>query len=213
MTAPARIRRAADGEHHTLDRPVTIIGRDRSQPICLPVAAVSRAHAQIERTAHGYLIRDLDSRNGTYLNGDRVGEHGHPLRDGDQIVVAGVETLSFLDPMATPAAPAIGRLIGVWIDPDTRAVWVDAQPVEPPLSDRQQKLLELLDARVGTIVSREDIVAIVWADVAAEGVSAEAIDALVKRLKARLRPLQIHGDYIEVRRGRGVRLTGDERST
>lgn len=212
MTAPARLRRAADGEHHTIDRPITTIGRDRSQPICLPVTAISRAHAQIERTPHGYLIRDLGSRNGTFVNGDRVDRDGHPLRDGDEIVLAGVETLSFLDPMATPAAPAIGRLTGVWIDPDTRAVWVDAQPVEPPLSERQQALLELLDARAGTVVSREDIVAVVWADVAAEGVSAEAIDALVKRLKARLRPLQIHGDYIEVRRGRGVRLAVDEGS-
>ncbi|MEL6984388.1 MAG: FHA domain-containing protein [Actinomycetota bacterium] len=212
MTAPARIRRAADGQHHILDQPVTVIGRDRSQPVCLPVAAISRAHAQIERTTHGYLIRDLGSRNGTFVNGDRVDEDGQPLRDGDQIVVAGVETLSFLDPMATPAAPAIGRLTGVWIDPETRAVWVDAQPMEPPLSERQQALLELLDARAGSIVSREDIVAVVWADVAAEGVSAEAIDALVKRLKARLRPLQIHDDYIEVRRGRGLRLKADDRS-
>ena len=41
-------------------------------------------------------------------------------------------------------------------------------------------------------------------------VRVEAIDALVKRLKARLRPLQIHGDYIEVRRGRGLRLRNDD---
>ncbi len=210
MSASASLRRAADGQHHPLDQEVTVIGRDRSQPVCLPVAAVSRAHAQIERTGRGYLVRDLGSRNGTFVNGDRVGEEGHPLRDGDRIVIAGVETLSFLDPMATPAAPAIGRLIGVWIDRDTRAVWVDAQPVEPPLSERQQVLLELLEARAGAVVSREEIVEVVWADVAAEGVSAEAIDALVKRLKARLRPLQIHGDYIEVRRGRGLRLRNDD---
>ncbi len=210
MSASASLRRAADGQHHPLDQEVTVIGRDRSQPVCLPVAAVSRAHAQIERTGRGYLVRDLGSRNGTFVNGDRVGGEGHPLRDGDRIVIAGVETLSFLDPMATPAAPAIGRLTGVWIDRDTRAVWVDAQPVEPPLSERQQVLLELLEARAGAVVSREEIVEVVWADVAAEGVSAEAIDALVKRLKARLRPLQIHGDYIEVRRGRGLRLRNDD---
>ncbi|MEM9566372.1 MAG: FHA domain-containing protein [Actinomycetota bacterium] len=203
---PARLQRLADGHVHPLDRDRTIIGRHESNPLHLPLSAISRAHAEIERTIHGYRIRDLGSRNGTYLNGDRIDGEARPLRDGDEIVLAGVETLRFLDPLATPMAPAIGRLTGIWIDRETRAVWVDAQPVEPPLSERQQALLELLAERVGSLVSRQEIVEWVWADVAAEGVSAEAIDALVKRLRARIRPLQIHDDYLEVRRGRGVRL-------
>lgn len=206
MTTHACLRRASTGSHHLLDSVVTTIGRDPGATIAVSLSAISRQHADIERRAHGYVIRDLQSRNGTFVNGDRIDGIGCPLRDGDEIVLAGVETFSFIDPMATPAAPAIGRLTGVWIDPDTKAVWVDAQPMEPPLSDRQQALLELLDANTGTVVSRERIVEVVWADVAAEGVSAEAIDALVKRVKQRLRPLQLHGDYLVVRRGRGVRL-------
>ncbi len=187
-----------------------VVGRAEGCSLLLDDPCVSARHALLRWRRGQWSVRDLGSRNGTFVNGDRVGGEGHPLRDGDRIVIAGVETLSFLDPMATPAAPAIGRLTGVWIDRDTRAVWVDAQPVEPPLSERQQVLLELLEARAGAVVSREEIVEVVWADVAAEGVSAEAIDALVKRLKARLRPLQIHGDYIEVRRGRGLRLRNDD---
>lgn len=206
MTEPARLRDNADGTHHVLDLTTTTIGRDPAHPVCVPISAISRAHAEIERTPHGYVIRDLDSRNGTFVNSVRVDRGGLPLRDDDEIVLGGSVSFRFVDPMATPMAPAIGRLVGVWIDPDTRTVWVDAQPVEPPLSDRQQALLEVLDAQAGTIVSREEIVDTVWADVAAEGVSAEALDALVKRLKARLRPLQRHGDYLEVTRGRGIRL-------
>ncbi|MEO1065211.1 MAG: FHA domain-containing protein [Actinomycetota bacterium] len=209
MTVPAQLRRLTDGALFALDGQVTSIGRDDEQDVTLPVSAISRSHAAVERTPHGYVLRDLGSRNGTFVNGDRVGREGRPLREDDEIVLAGVETLRFIDPMATPLGPRIGRLRGVWIDPDTGAVWVDAQPVEPPLSDRQQALLELLDARVGAIVSREEIVTSVWADVAAEGVSPAAVDALVKRLKARLRPLQLGDDLIEVLRDRGIRLRRD----
>lgn len=207
MTLPARLRRIGDGHEFLLDALTMTIGRDEANPVHIDAAAVSRRHAEIQRTPHGYVLQDLDSRNGTFVNGERLDLVARPLRDGDEIVVAGIETLRFIDPLATPMAPAIGRLSGVWIDPDTGAVWVDAQPIEPPLSERQQALLELLATNEDAIVSRETIIDTVWADVAADGVSAEAVDALVKRLKARLRPLQLHGDYLEVHRGRGIRLT------
>ena len=210
MSASARLKRVADGDEIVLDGSVSRIGREGDQEIAIDANAVSRQHAEIRRTGHGYLIADLESRNGTFVNGERLGEDPQPLRDGDEIVIAGVETLRFIDPMATPMAPAIGRLTGVWIDPESRAVWVDAQPVEPPLSERQQSLIELLAGNEGVVVDRQTIIEMVWADVAAEGVSAEAIDALVKRLKARVRPLQLHGDYIEVHRGRGIRLTSGD---
>lgn len=206
MTAPARLKRIIDGDEIVLTETISTIGRQDDQDVSIDATAVSRQHAEVRRTGHGYLLADLDSRNGTFVNGERLGEDPHPLRDGDEIVIAGVETLRFIDPLATPMAPAIGRLTGVWVDPDSRAVWVDAQPIEPPLSERQQVLIELLATHEDAVVDRQTIIETVWADVAAEGVSAEAIDALVKRLKARVRPLQLHGDYIEVHRGRGIRL-------
>lgn len=206
MTAPAaRLRRLGDGTSHRLDDPRSTIGRSDAT-ITIGVPAVSRLHARVDRTPVGYTITDCDSRNGTFVNGDRLGSTARPLRDGDEVVIAGIETFRFEDPLATPMAPAIGRLRGVWIDATSGAVWVDAQPVEPPLSARQQALLELLAVHEGEVVSREQIVDSVWSDVAADGVSAEAIDALVKRLRSRLRPLQLHGDYLDVVRGRGLRL-------
>ena len=126
------------------------------------------------------------------------------------IVIGGAECLRFVDPLGTPIGPGIGRLHGVWIDRDSRTVWIDAQRLDPPLSDRQLRLLELLDAHANHIVSRDMIVDQVWSDVAADGVSAEAIDSLVKRVRARLRPLQMDGEYIEVFRGRGVRLNRNQ---
>ena len=205
MTVVAEVVRVADGTRYRLESDRTTIGRSPSDAIHLPIAVISRGHAAIERTAHAYRLVDLGSQNGTFVNGTPIAETGHPLRDGDEIVLSGAETLRFVDPMATPSVAGIGRLRGVWIDPVAGAVWVDAQLMEPPLSERQQRLLQLLDHHAGEFVRRETIVEVVWADVAAEGVSPDAIDSLVKRLKKRLHPLQID-ELLEVRRGRGIRL-------
>lgn len=205
MSSTPHLRRIVDGSQYPLIEIRSTIGRSEAT-VSLPLAAISRSHAVVERTPHGYVVRDLDSRNGTFLNGERLTASSRALRDGDEIVIGGVETLRFVDPQGTPVAPAIGRLIGVWIDPDSSQVWVDAQRLEPPLSNRQQALLELLDEHAGTIVSRERIIDTVWSDASAEGVSPGAIDSLVKRVQARLRTLQLHDDYVEVHRGRGIRL-------
>lgn len=50
------------------------IGRDHSNGLVLNDPFVSSRHARIERKTGGYVLRDLHSRNGTYLNGSRVSE-------------------------------------------------------------------------------------------------------------------------------------------
>ena len=204
------MRDSTSGTSWRLDVDHTVLGRDEDCQIVVPAQAVSRRHAALQRTKHGWSIVDLNSSNGTFVNGERVSEQGRPLRDGDEVVLAGKVALRFVDPQATPMAPAIGRLVGVWINPDTSEVWVDAQLVEPPLSDRQQLLIELLYHHEDVVVSRERVIEHVWSDVAADGVSTEAIDALVKRVRSRIRPLQLHGDWLQVVRGRGLRLNAPE---
>lgn len=184
------------------------IGRAALAEIGVEAAAVSRRHASIVGSGHGYHVTDHASTNGTHLNGDAV-DGSVPLRDGDHLVVGGAVTLVFRDPMATPLAPAIGRLTGVWIDGNSSAVWVDATLVDPPLSRRQVDLLRLLLEHEDEFVPNHRVVDTVWADVAADGVSAEAVDALVKRVRQRLRDTGLGRDLIERRRGLGIRLRSD----
>jgi pSer/pThr/pTyr-binding forkhead associated (FHA) protein len=60
----------AVGIRWQLSDPVMIIGREVERPIALPDPSVSRPHAQIMRQPAGYFISDLDSSNGTLLNGE-----------------------------------------------------------------------------------------------------------------------------------------------
>ncbi len=185
----------------------TVAGRSEDADVTLGADPVSRRHFEIEFEFGQAILRDLNSRNGTAVNGTIV-EPGSPRRlsDGDVVVVAGVVELTFHDPMATPTVPRLGRLAGVWIDPTNDDVWLDARLVSPPLSPRQLRLLKVLDDANGATVSRPDLIASVWDDVAAEGVTDDSVTALVKRLRQRLRETSSSGDAIEIVRGRGIRL-------
>ena len=192
-----------------LDAPETIIGRHAGADITLPLPRLSRRHARITRTETGFTLTDLGSTNGTFINGNPLPpDTPHRLIGGDEIVLGGSVSLRFEDPEETAQGPALGKLRGVWINPETHAVWVDALPVDPPLSAAQFTLLNMLYHSTG-IVTRAEIIAAVWRDADPAGVSEEAVDGLIKRLRRRLR--QTAGrDYIQVVRGRGLRLLPPE---
>src|SRR3954468_14507003 len=57
---------------------------------------VSRYHVEIENRADGFWVIDLNSSNGTSVNGEKLfGEK--PLKDGDKIVLGGTSEMEFLD--------------------------------------------------------------------------------------------------------------------
>ncbi len=59
------------------------IGRDPQNQLCLEDSFVSGRHARIEKRSQGFVLRDLQSRNGTFLNGSKVLEAN--LKVNDQI--------------------------------------------------------------------------------------------------------------------------------
>ena len=67
-----------------------IIGRDTTNPVCVPEQAVSRQHARISYGGSRWILSDLGSRNGTmvdgtFITGDLELEHLHEIRVGDAI--------------------------------------------------------------------------------------------------------------------------------
>src|SRR5271155_854333 len=84
------------------------IGRDRSCEVVLAAGGVSRKHCVLEKTREGGLVlRDLGSRNGTFVNGERVEKTR--LKEGDKLGVGEatvrVETLRPGEEAATDATP------------------------------------------------------------------------------------------------------------
>ena len=187
-----------------------LVGRSAPANLIIPLPAISRQHARILYNETGYFIADLDSRNGTFLNGAPVSSEPQRIKDGDLIVLGGAIALRFQDASETVRNPRIGRLRGGWIDETTRTVYVNSRRVEPPLSPPQYALLNLLYRSAGQVFAREEIIAAVWPDVLPQGVSEEALDGLVKRLRARLRQAYPEQDYLEAVRGHGLRLVHPE---
>lgn len=67
---------------HRLE-PLTFIGRTPENHVRIFKPAVSRRHAQIAHADGGWLLKDLSSENGTYVNGQRINER--VLVDGDRV--------------------------------------------------------------------------------------------------------------------------------
>src|SRR5437764_341953 len=63
------------------------IGRRHSLEIVLNDASVSREHAEITCTPQGWVVRDLGSRNGTWINETPVKGDEQPVRAGDVIIL------------------------------------------------------------------------------------------------------------------------------
>jgi len=197
------ILRGPDGTREWPIGEELVIGRDPACGVCLPDRQVSRRHAVVRRGPEGYQVVDNGSKNGLWLNG--VSVHGAmPLSDGDEISVAARFKLYFVDAEAT--APIIFEQRGLRIDPETMTVYVNGQPLDPPLSGPQYELLLLLYRANGALVSRDDIVNAVWPEFDPGGVSEDALDALVRRLRLRLTETDPSHQYILTLRGYGFRI-------
>lgn len=77
---------AQAGDRFTLADGMTRLGRHPESEIMLDDITVSRRHVEIERTDEGYVVTDVGSLNGTYVNQERVDRavlhHGDELQIG-----------------------------------------------------------------------------------------------------------------------------------
>lgn len=67
---------------------VLSIGRAESSTVVLKDAKVSRQHAQIKQQGREYIIIDLNSSNGSFVNGEKIDEH--VLTNGDEIKIGDI---------------------------------------------------------------------------------------------------------------------------
>lgn len=199
---------ALSGQRLAIDKRSVILGRGGRGVECdivLPERQVSRQHAEIYLEGGRYFLRDLGSKNGTYLNGQIVSDPIE-LDDSDVIQIALCERARFVGADATLPLDEIESLYGLRLDTESRRIWIGSAELDPPLSPAQYRLLELLAEQIGRVYTRDEIVESVWPEAERDGVTEQAIDALVRRLRDRLAEPDPKGEYIVTVRGHGFRL-------
>jgi hypothetical protein len=204
------------GQSWTLNDCLTI-GRDSSCSIIISDRQISRIHARLSLTSEGVLLEDLGSKNGTHHNGKEVTDPVM-LVDGDTFQIALAQQFVFISSDATlplnqnkvniplTKMPQVDVEFRLMIDERAHQVFVDGNEINPPLSAAQFQLLALLYRHSGEVVTRADLVSAVWEDEIAAGVSEQALDALIRRLRDRLAAFDPSHMYIHTVRGHGIRL-------
>ena len=193
------------GQRWPVNRPM-VLGRESTCDVVIADRQVSRFHARLTPTPEGIILEDLGSKNGTHHNGNGLSAPVI-LQDGDVVQISFVQEFLFFTSDATvPLSDGMGRPGRLTMEQKSRRVWVNQQLLVPPLSAQQFKLLWLLYENQGQVISRTDLVSSVWGEEQAAGVSDQALDALIRRLRDRLSPLDSQHQYIDTIRGHGVRL-------
>lgn len=199
------------GERWTIDRPL-VMGREHGCEVVIPDRQVSRYHARLTPGASGVILEDLGSKNGTHYGGSRISTPV-VLQDGDTFQVAVAQEFQFLSSDATMPLETgplrTGRLL---LDMRSRQVWVNQQQMNPPLSALQFHLLWVLYQHQDQVVTRPELVSEVWGDEQSAGVTDQALDALIRRLRDRLAEMDPSHPYITTVRGHGLMLQNPESS-
>jgi hypothetical protein len=87
------------GSRFLLDRDLTTAGRHPESDIFLDDVTVSRRHAEFVRHGISFVVRDVGSLNGTYLNRERIDES--PLVNGDEVQIGKFRLVFLPSPRAT----------------------------------------------------------------------------------------------------------------
>jgi len=187
-----------------------LIGREPDCTVSIEDRQVSRHHARVQND-HGICeLEDLGSKNGTFHAGRQINDITL-LNDGDIIQIALIQKFAFYSSDATMPMEDIdparllqkGKLI---LDKKSRRVWIGNVELTPPLSAAQFRLLLELYEQSGKVVTRNDLIQKVWLEEEITGISDQALDALIRRLRDRLTELDSSHQYIVTVRGHGIRL-------
>ena len=195
-----------------LSLPIVVFGKSPSADVTIDNQYISRRHFQIRYESELYYIRDLESTNGTSLNGDAL-EPGQDrrLRNEDQIAIAGDQVvLRFSDPIHTVSielpSPKPVEPKELTVDMGSRDVWVRGQKLIPPLSRKEFDILALLDQNQGNAVTRDSIAESGWPERIEGDVTPEEIDQYISRLRRRIEQDPSKPSLIVTMRGFGYRF-------
>lgn len=184
-----------------------LIGRLMTCDVVAQQSLVSREHARIERQSTRYLLTDLASANGTFVNGQRLDE-ARLLVDGDVIGLgSSTPALRFTDPDATHRGPEL-------LSYNSRLLQFFVGKTAVTLTPSQLRFLLHLYHNQGRVCSREECAKAIWGDEHEPGADAGRLDQLVSAVRQALRkaasggsaPAEAIANLIQARRGLGYIL-------
>lgn len=116
-----------------------VIGRSIEVDFMVDDAGVSRRHCRVLSTGGAYAVEDLGSRNGTFVNGQRVLQR-QALSDGALLRVGGVEIVFRQKALTeSPTPPASG----VAVPPALARPAAVAPPAAPPAAEPEKPKYEI----------------------------------------------------------------------
>jgi len=220
----------------TLDGSRHVLGKAPHADIAFDNPYVSRQHAEIAFSNDAYSIRDLDSKNGTFVDGRRIDQNPRQLGGGEVIelglgqVVAtfrlGSSTITLPGPSAkepiptrsgprastpvpTPIAPRPSPARGLVVDVPRREVILHGKPISPALSRKEFDVLALLWERRGEACGKDDLSARGWPEREPGAVTDQEISQCVHRIRRRIEPDPSSQRFVISIRGFGYRLGTD----
>lgn len=186
------------------DEPCTI-GRGAGNRIVVPRQTVSRLHARIVQEGDQFMIADMGSRNGTFVNGHLL-EEPRTLLDRDAIGLGDPEPLfRFVDDVTVLAARAVS--------PPHQALTYDERLLRFSLrgqlldvTPNEFRLLLHLFRSLGAVCSRESCAAAIWGEDYPPGRDAATLDKVISTLRRKLRGREADGNPLRTRAGFGYLL-------
>ncbi len=138
-------------ERYPLAKPRVTIGRSRESDIFLPDQWLSRHHAAIEDRGEGFWVNDLNSKNGTLLNGEPVREWRR-LRPGD-VITLGEHTLTFCTEPADEEEEEEREPEGTRVFSVKELSAISTRPaIDPGELQRQNRVLGILSKAASELV-------------------------------------------------------------
>lgn len=176
-----------------------LIGRREGCDLVVHHPLASRIHARVEPSGARYLLIDMGSVNGTYVNGARL-TGAHQLSNHDQIGLgAATPLLSFLDPDST-------QLSGGVLSYDERTMRFVVGGIGIELTPMQFRLLRHLYRHAGAVCDRESCAEAIWGRNYDPELDTSALDQALNSLRRTLRSQGLDSGLIETRRGQGYVL-------
>lgn len=153
-------------EVYTLQQPSTRLGRTAENQIQIVSEKASRNHAEILYENGSYWLKDLNSKNGSWVNNQPVKAELRQLKDGDTLRVGGVEfrfsEAELFETVTDRTSRNFDQSPVLEIDEERHQVRLGGKVLEPPLTATEWRLLQFLYKNQHRVCSRSEIIKQVW---------------------------------------------------